>query len=93
MPILVASKTSFATDEPCPSVIGGTYCWAYNGGGNGNNGNGNSYAYIEITGNSTEMLRINPSRLSEIDDDIDDGNTGNGNLQMAGLSIRYYLEQ
>jgi len=39
------------------------------------------------------MLRIDPSRLSEIDDDIDDGNTGTGNLQMAGLSIRYYLEQ
>jgi prepilin-type N-terminal cleavage/methylation domain-containing protein len=75
-----------------PSVIGGTYRWVYNGGGN-NNGNGNSYAYIEITGNSTEMLRIDPSRLSEIDDDIDDGNTGTGNLQMAGLSIRYYLEQ
>ena len=85
-----------------PSVIGGTYRWVYNGGGNnngngnngnGNNGNGNSYAYIEITGISTEMLRIDPSRLSEIDDDIDDGNTGTGNLQMAGLSIRYYLEQ
>jgi hypothetical protein len=39
------------------------------------------------------MLRIDPSRLSEIDDGIDDGNTGTGNLQMAGLSIRYYLEQ
>ena len=81
-----------------PSVIGGTYRWVYNGGGgnnngNGNNGNGNSYAYIGITGISTEMLRIDPSRLSEIDDDIYDGNTGTGNLQMAGLSIRYYLEQ
>ena len=59
-----------------------TYCWVYNGGNN--NGNGNSYAYIEITGNSTEMLRINPSRQSENDADIDDGNTGTGNLQMAG---------
>ena len=86
-----------------PSVIGGTYRWVYdagNGGGNngnggGNNGNsgGNLSAYIEINGNSTETLRIDSSRLSEIDDDLDDGNTGSGNFQLSGLSIRYYLAQ
>ena len=91
------------------SVIGGTYRWVYasnngNGGnnsnGNGNNGNGNNgngsgnlYAYIEITTNSSEPLRIDSTRLSEIDGDLDDGNTGSGYFQVSGMSIRYYLEQ
>jgi prepilin-type N-terminal cleavage/methylation domain-containing protein len=64
-----------------------------NGGGNNGNGGGNLSAYIEINGNSTETLRIDSSRLSEIDDDLDDGNTGSGNFQLSGLSIRYYLAQ
>ena len=72
-----------------PSVIGGTYRWVYEAG----NGGGNLSAYIEINGNSTETLRIDSSRLSEIDDDLDDGNTGSGNFQLSGLSIRYYLAQ
>jgi len=92
-----------------PSVIGGTYRWVYasnNGnGGNGNNGNGgngkdkkgkgkdNSFAYIEIKTNSTEPLRIDSTRLAEIDDDLDDGNTSSGNFQVSGMSLRYYLEQ
>ncbi len=87
------------------SVIGGTYRWVHasnNGnGGNGGNGNGNGggggnlYAYIEITTNSSEPLRIDSTRLSEIDGDLDDGNTGSGNFQVSGsgMSIRYYLEQ
>ena len=75
-----------------------------NGNGNGNNGNsnngngnggggGNLYAYIEITTNSSEPLRIDSTRLSEIDGDLDDGNTGSGYFQVSGMSIRYYLEQ
>ena len=87
------------------SVIGGTYRWVHasnNGnGGNGGNGNGNGggggggnlYAYIEITTNSSEPLRIDSTRLSEIDGDLDDGNTGSGYFQVSGMSIRYYLEQ
>jgi len=61
--------------------------------GNGNNGSGNIYAYIEITTNSSEPLRIDSTRLAEIDDDIDDGNTSSGNFQVSGMSLRYYLEQ
>ena len=64
-----------------------------NGNGNNGNGGGNSFAYIEITTNSTDPLRIETTRLSEIDDDIDDGNTGSGIFQVSGMSIRYYLEQ
>jgi len=70
-----------------------------NGNGNSNNGNGNGggggnlYAYIEITTNSSEPLRIDSTRLSEIDGDLDDGNTGSGYFQVSGMSIRYYLEQ
>ena len=77
-----------------------------NGGGNGNNGNGNNgngnngngnggnlFAYIEITTNSSEPLRIDSTRLAEIDDDLDDGNTSSGNFQVSGMSLRYYLEQ
>ena len=78
-----------------------------NGGGNGNNGNGNNgngnngngnggnlFAYIEITTNSSEPLRIDSTRLAEIDDDLDDGNTSSGNFQVSvsGMSLRYYLE-
>jgi len=65
-----------------------------NGNGNGNGGGGgNLYAYIEITTNSSEPLRIDSTRLSEIDGDLDDGNTGSGYFQVSGMSIRYYLEQ
>jgi len=64
-----------------------------NGNGNNGNGNGNLYAYIEITTNSSEPLRIDSTRLAEIDDDIDDGNTSSGNFQVSGLSLRYYLKQ
>ena len=63
-----------------------------NGNGNGGGG-GNLYAYIEITTNSSEPLRIDSTRLSEIDGDLDDGNTGSGYFQVSGMSIRYYLEQ
>lgn len=72
-----------------PSVIGGTYRWVYSSGDESEN----SYAYIEVTGNSVETLRIDPLRLSEIDDDLDDGNPNTGRLQLSGLSIRYYIEQ
>jgi prepilin-type N-terminal cleavage/methylation domain-containing protein len=64
-----------------------------NGNGNNGNGSGNLYAYIEITTNSSEPLRIDSTRLAEIDDDIDDGNTSSGNFQVSGMSLRYYLEQ
>ena len=64
-----------------------------NGNGNGGGGGGNLYAYIEITTNSSEPLRIDSTRLSEIDGDLDDGNTGSGYFQVSGMSIRYYLEQ
>lgn len=72
-----------------PSVIGGTYRWVYSGGDDVEN----PYAYIEVTGNSTETLRIDPNRLSEIDHDLDDGNPSTGKLRLSGLSIRYYIEQ
>lgn len=62
-------------------------------GGGGGGGGGNLYAYIEITTNSSEPLRIDSTRLSEIDGDLDDGNTGSGYFQVSGMSIRYYLEQ
>ena len=69
-----------------------------NGNGNSNNGNGNGnggnlFAYIEITTNSSEPLRIDSTRLAEIDDGLDDGNTSSGNFQVSGMSLRYYLEQ
>lgn len=70
-------------------VIGGSYSWVYSGNGDP----ANEYAYIEVTGSSTNPLRIDPSRLSEIDDDLDDGNPSTGRLQLSGLSIRYYIEQ
>ena len=89
-----------------PSVIGGTYLWVYEGGSKGGKGGkagkgkdkkgkgkDNSFAYIEIKTNSTEPLRIDSTRLAEIDDDLDDGNTSSGNFQVSGMSIRYYLEQ
>ena len=87
-----------------PSVIGGTYRWVNEGGGKGKDkkgkgkdkkgkGKDNSFAYIEITTNSSEPLRIDSTRLAEIDDDLDDGNTSSGNFQVSGMSLRYYLEQ
>lgn len=72
-----------------PSVIGGTYRWIYSG----NSDPDNIYAYIEIYATSSDTLRIDPARLSEIDDDIDDGNPNTGKLQKHGLSIIYYLKQ
>ena len=67
-----------------------------NGGGNrqqrqwqqrqwqqGNGNGGNLFAYIEITTNSSEPLRIDSTRLAEIDDDLDDGNTRSGNFQVS----------
>ena len=72
-----------------PSVIGGSYSWVYSG-----DNAENHYAYIEITTNSASPLNIAPTRLIEIDEDIDDGNLSTGKLrQSAGLNIRYYVEQ
>ena len=86
-PIGMENRMSHTWIEP--SVIGGSYKWVYSG----SNDADNLYAYIEVTGNSSETLRIDPDRLSEIDDDLDDGNPGTGKLQLRGLSIRYYIEQ
>jgi prepilin-type N-terminal cleavage/methylation domain-containing protein len=72
-----------------PSVIGGTYRWVYSGGDNADD----LYAYIEVTGNTSDTLRIDTDRLSEIDYDLDDGNPSTGKVQLRGLSIRYYIEQ
>jgi prepilin-type N-terminal cleavage/methylation domain-containing protein len=72
-----------------PSVIGGTYRWINSGNSDPNN----IFAYIEINTTSSETLRIDPARLSEVDDDIVDGNLNTGKLQTHGLSIRYYLRQ
>jgi hypothetical protein len=93
----MADRISSAWTQP--SVIGGTYRWVYDGGGKGKDkkgkGKDNSFAYIEITTNSSEPLRIDSTRLAEIDDDLDDGNTSSGNFQVSvsGMSLRYYLEQ
>ena len=98
----MADRISSAWTQP--SVIGGTYRWVYDGGGKGKDkkgkgkdkkgkGKDNSFAYIEIKTNSTEPLRIDSTRLAEIDDDLDDGNTSSGNFQVSGMSLRYYLEQ
>ena len=86
-PIGMENRMSHTWTEP--SVIGGTYRWVYSGGDETTD----PYAYIQVTGTTSDTLRIDPDRLSEIDDDIDDGNPGTGKLQLRGLSIRYYIEQ
>ena len=108
-PILMVWQTALVAHGSSPLLsaapIAG-YTLDGNGNGKGNNGNsnngngnggggggGNLYAYIEITTNSSEPLRIDSTRLSEIDGDLDDGNTGSGYFQVSGMSIRYYLEQ
>jgi hypothetical protein len=48
---------------------------------------------METTGNSSATLRIDADRLSEIDEDLDDGNPATGRLQLRGLSIHYYIVQ
>jgi prepilin-type N-terminal cleavage/methylation domain-containing protein len=82
-PIGMEDRMSHTWTEP--PVIGGTYRWV-------NDPNG-IFAYIEVTGNTSETLRIDPDRLSEIDYDLDDGNPSSGKVQLRGLSIRYYIEQ
>ncbi len=86
-PVGMEDRMSYTWREP--SVIGGSYIWVYSGNGDPDS----QYAYIEISGNSSDTLRIDADRLSEIDDDLDDGNPSTGKVQLNGLSIRYYLVQ
>ena len=71
-----------------PSVIGGSYHWIYSG-----DDADDRYAYIEVTRNSSDLLRINRGRLIEIDEDLDDGNLETGKLRLIDLNIRFYVEQ
>jgi type II secretory pathway pseudopilin PulG len=72
-----------------PSPIGGTYRWVYTQ----EDKLSERSAYIEILNSSAHPIRINPDRLREIDEDLDDGNTATGNLVLSGLNLRYYIRR
>ncbi len=72
-----------------PSPLGGTYRWVYTT----EEDPLDRIAYIDLVHTSTHPIAIDPSRLIEIDEDIDDGNPSTGSLQLYGQNLRYYIRR
>jgi type II secretory pathway pseudopilin PulG len=65
-----------------PTPVGGGYSWVLEQGGN---------AYVRINETAAAPYAVNVMDLVRLDEQIDDGNLASGYLQVAGLSIRYYV--
>lgn len=85
-PLGMSDRMSSAWLLPCP--LGGTYRWVYTTEEAPEDRSG----YIELVTSGANPIRIDPARLAEIDDDLDDGNTSTGRLIISGLNIRYYVK-
>ena len=71
-----------------PSPVGGTYRWVYTT----EDDPASRSAYIDIVHSTQYPIAIDPQRLQDIDDDIDDGDPANGNLRVTGQNLRYYIK-
>ncbi|HAV12232.1 MAG TPA: hypothetical protein DCX06_01885 [Opitutae bacterium] len=69
------------------SPIGGVYRWIYD------ENSLDDYAYIEILNSADKPITIALSRLIEIDNDLDDGDTTTGKIRFQGLNIQYYVRR
>ncbi|MGJ8651634.1 MAG: type II secretion system protein [Opitutaceae bacterium] len=65
------------------SPIGGEYRWIYDPV--------TGIAYIEVVNTASYPILISPSRLLEIDKELDDGNFNTGDIVIFGVNVRYYL--
>ena len=72
-----------------PSPIGGAYRWVYTT----EEDPADRIAYIDIVHSAQYPIAIDPGRLKDIDEDIDDGNASTGHLRLNGENIRFYLKQ
>lgn len=71
-----------------PSPIGGTYRWVYTTEEDPRDRS----AYIDIVHGGQYPIAIDPPRLIDIDEDIDDGNPNTGLLRLYGENLRYYIK-
>lgn len=71
-----------------PSPIGGTYRWVYTT----EEDPADRSAYIDIVHSTQYPIAIDPPRLQDIDEDIDDGHPNTGYLRLFGENLRYYLK-
>jgi hypothetical protein len=71
-----------------PSPVGGVYKWVYTNSPNPED----REAYIEISQQGEHVFSITLADIEALDEQIDDGSTGGGYLQVAGEEIRYYLK-
>lgn len=71
-----------------PSPIGGTYRWVYT---TEDDPRARS-AYIDIVHSAQYPIAIDPSRLIDIDEDMDDGSPNTGFLRLFGENVRFYIK-
>ncbi len=71
-----------------PSPIGGAYRWVYTT----EDAPADRSAYIDIVHSAQHPIAIDPGRLKDIDEDIDDGNPASGHLRLMGENLRYYIK-
>jgi len=81
-------ENSISAAWKLPSPIGGTYRWVYTT----EEDPADRSAYIDIVHTAQHPIAIDPIRLNEIDEDIDDGNPGTGSLRLSGENVRYYIK-
>jgi prepilin-type N-terminal cleavage/methylation domain-containing protein len=71
-----------------PSPIGGAYRWVYTT----ESEPADRSAYIDIVHSTQYPIAINPTRLTDIDQDMDDGDPATGSLRLIGENLRYYIK-
>lgn len=81
-------KTRMSQAWKLPSPIGGVYRWVYTTEEEPADRN----AYIDIVHSPEHPIAIDPPRLLDIDEDIDDGNPATGSLRLFGENLRYYIK-
>ncbi len=72
-----------------PSPVGGVYRWVYTTEAEPEDRS----AYLEIVHTAQNPIVLSLSRLVDIDDNVDDGNTSTGKFQKTGTNLRYYIKQ
>jgi prepilin-type N-terminal cleavage/methylation domain-containing protein len=71
-----------------PSPLGGTYRWVYTT----EEDPADRVAYIDIVHSAANPIAIDPDRLIDIDETLDDGNPSTGTLQLFGENLRFYIK-
>ncbi len=71
-----------------PSPLGGTYRWVYTT----EDEPADRVAYIDIVHSAANPIAIDPDRLIDIDETLDDGNPSTGMLQLFGENLRFYIK-